>query len=69
MCAPPEIVPVGPWWVDFLTRVLLWFCLELPRKGSAKGSGIRDARVEVRPVNLLTTEAQDDDDKSSQVKY
>jgi hypothetical protein len=45
--------------VDFLTQVLLWFCLELPRKGSAKGGGICDARVEVHPVNWLTPEAQD----------
>ncbi len=44
--------------VDFLTQVLLWFCLELPRKGSAKGGGICDARVEVRPVNWLTPEVQ-----------
>ncbi len=45
--------------VDFLTQVLLWFCLELPRKGSAKGGGMWDARVEVHPVNWLTPEAQD----------
>ena len=44
--------------VDFLTQVLLWF-LELLRKGSAKGGGIRDARVEVHPLNWLTPEAQD----------
>ncbi len=43
----------------FLTQVLLWFCLELPRKESAKGGGIFDARVEVHPVNWLTPEAQD----------
>ncbi len=29
----------------FLTQVLLWFGLKLPRRGSAKGGGIRDARV------------------------
>ncbi len=43
----------------FLTQVLLWFCLELLHKGSAKGGGICDARVEVHPVNWLTLEAQD----------
>ncbi len=42
--------------VEFLTQVLLWFCLELPRKGSAKGGGICDARVEVHLVNWLTPE-------------
>ena len=42
----------------FLTQVLLWFCLELPRKGSAKEVGICDARVEVHPVNWLTPEVQ-----------
>ncbi len=41
--------------VDFLTQVLLWFCLALPGKGSAKGGVICDARVEVHPVNLLTS--------------
>ena len=40
----------------FLTQVLLWFCLELPRKESAKGGGICDSRVEVHPVNWLTPE-------------
>jgi hypothetical protein len=45
--------------VDFFSQVLLWFCLELPRKGSAKGGGSCDARVEVHPVNWLTLEAQD----------
>ena len=43
----------------FLTQVLLWFCLELPRKGSVKGGGIRDARVKVHLVNWLTPVAQD----------
>ncbi len=33
--------------VDFLTQVLLLLCLELPRKGSEKGGGIYNARVEV----------------------
>ncbi len=33
--------------------------MELPRKGSAKGGGICDARVKVHPVNWLTPEAQD----------
>ena len=42
----------------YLTQVLLWFCLELPRKGSAKGGGICDARVEVHSVNWLTPEVQ-----------
>ena len=42
----------------FLTQVLLWFGLELPRKGSAKGGGICDARVEVHPVNWLTPEVK-----------
>ena len=42
----------------FLTQVLLWFCLELPRKGIAKGGGICDARVEVHPVNWLTPEVR-----------
>jgi hypothetical protein len=45
--------------VDFFTQVLLWFCLELPRKASTKGGGICDARFEVDPVNWLTPEAQD----------
>ncbi len=36
----------------------LWFPLELPRKGSAKGGGICDARVEVHPVNWSTLEVQ-----------
>ena len=35
----------------FSTQVQLLFCLELPRKGSAKGSGIRDAQVKAYPVN------------------
>jgi hypothetical protein len=43
----------------FFTQVLLWFCLELPRKGSAKGIEVRDARVKVHPVIWLTSEAQD----------
>ncbi len=43
----------------FLTQVMFWFCLKLPRKGSAKGGGICDARVEVNPVNWLTPEARD----------
>jgi hypothetical protein len=52
-------LPVGPCVCTFLlTEVLLWFCLELPRKESAKGGGICDARVEVHPVNLLTPEVQ-----------
>jgi hypothetical protein len=42
----------------YLTQVLLWFCLELPRKGSKKGGGICDARVDVHPVNWLTPEVQ-----------
>ncbi len=42
----------------FFTQVLHWFCLELPRKGSAKGGGICAARVEVYPVNWLTPEVQ-----------
>ncbi len=33
--------------------------MELPRKGSAKGGGIRDARAKAHPVNWLTPEAQD----------
>ena len=37
---------------------VLFVCLELPRKGSAKGSGICDARVEVHPVNWLTPEVE-----------
>ena len=58
--APPAIVPVGPCVCRFnLSQVLLSICLELPRKRSAKGGGIRDARVKVHPVNLLTPEAQD----------
>ncbi len=40
----------------FLTQVLPWFCLELPRKESVKGGGMCDARVEVHPVNWLTPE-------------
>ncbi len=52
MCAPPGIAPVGPCVCRFfLTQVLLWFGLELPRKGSAKGGGIRDARVKAHPNN------------------
>ena len=42
-----------------MTHVLLWFGLELPRKGSAKGGGVHDARVKAHPVNWLTPEAQD----------
>jgi hypothetical protein len=48
----------------FLTQALLWFCLELPRKGSAKGGGICDARVEVHPVNWLTPEVQNPEAQS-----
>ncbi len=36
----------------FLTQVLFWFGLELPRKGIAKGDGICDARVKVQPLNI-----------------
>ncbi len=43
----------------FLTQVLLWFCFELPLKGSAKGGRIRDARVKAQPVNWLTPDTQD----------
>ena len=51
---PRQSCRLGRACVDFLfTQVLLWFCLELPRKGSAKGGGICDARVEVHPVNWL----------------
>ncbi len=39
----------------FLTQVMLWFCLELLRKGSAKGGGIL-MRVEVHLVHWLTPE-------------
>jgi hypothetical protein len=42
----------------FLTQILLWFCLELPRKGSAKGGGIRDSRPNAQPINWLTSKAQ-----------
>ncbi len=48
----------------FLTQVLRWFCFEFPRKGNAKGGGIRDARVKVHPVNRLTPEAQDPETQS-----
>ena len=40
-------------------RVLVQFSSVLLRKGSAKGGGICDARVEVQPFNWLTPEAQD----------
>jgi hypothetical protein len=56
---PRQSCRLGRACVDFLIQVLLWFCLELPRKGSAKGGGIRDARVKVHPFNWLTREAQD----------
>ena len=58
---PRQSCRLGRACVDFffLTQVLLWFCLELPRNGSAKGGGIRDARVKTHPVNWLTPEAQD----------
>ncbi len=53
-------MPAGPCVCRFiLTQVLLWIFLELPRKGSAKGGGIRDARVKVHPVHWSTPEAQD----------
>ena len=56
---PRQSCRLGRACVDFFfTQVLLWFCLELPRKGSAKGGGICDARVEVHPVNWLTPEVQ-----------
>ena len=56
---PRQSCRLGRACVDFfLTQVLLWFCLELPRKGSAKGGGIFDARVEVHPVNWLTPEVR-----------
>ena len=57
---PRQSCRLGGACVDFFfTRVLRWFCLELPRKGCASGGGIRDARVKVNPVNWLTPEAQD----------
>ena len=56
---PRQSCRLGRACVNFLTQVLLWFCLELPRKGRAKGGGICDARVEVHPVNWLTPEVQD----------
>jgi hypothetical protein len=42
---PRQSCRLGRACVDFflLTHVLLWYCLELPRKGSAKGGGICDA--------------------------
>ncbi len=52
-------MPVGRVCVHFFTQVVFWFCLELSRKGSAKGGGVRYARVKVYPVNWLTPEAQD----------
>jgi hypothetical protein len=51
MSAPPTIVPVGPCVCRFLTQVLLWFDLELPRIGIAKGGGIHDVLVKVHPVD------------------
>ena len=59
MCASPAIVPVGPCVCRFLNQVLLWFGLELPRKGNTKGGGVRDARVKVNPIHRLTSGAQD----------
>ncbi len=56
---PRQSCRLGRACVDFFTPVLLWFCLELPLKGSAKGDGICDARVKVHPVNRLIPEAQD----------
>ncbi len=56
---PRKSCRLGRAYVYFFSRVLLWFCLELPRKGNAKGGGIRDARVKAHPVNWLTPEAQD----------
>ncbi len=56
---PRQSCQLGRACVEFFTQVLLWFGMELPRKGSAKGGGIRDARVKARPVNWLTPEAQD----------
>jgi hypothetical protein len=44
--------------IFFLTQVLLWFCSELLRKGSAKGGGICDAQVEVHPVNFSLLESR-----------
>jgi hypothetical protein len=43
---PRQSCRLGRACVDFLTKVLLWFCLELPRKESATGGRICDARVE-----------------------
>jgi hypothetical protein len=56
---PRQSCRLGRACVDFFIQVLLWFVMELLRKGSAKGGGIRDARVKVHPVNWLTPEAQD----------
>ncbi len=56
---PRQSCRLGLACVDNFTQVQFWFCLELPRKGSAKGGGIRDARAKVRPVNWLTPETQD----------
>ncbi len=53
----------------FLTQVLLWFCLKLPRKGSAKEGGICDARVEVHQVNWLTPEVQNPETQTHFVHY
>jgi hypothetical protein len=55
--------------VDTLTQVLHWFCWELPRKGSAKGGGICDARVEVHLVNWLTPEVQTPETQTHFVHY
>ncbi len=45
--------------VFFFTQVLLWFFWSSRAEEVQKEGGIRDARVEVHPVNWLTPEAQD----------
>ena len=44
--------------VFFFTEVLLWFGLELSRRISPKGGGIRDTRVKAHPVIWLTRRPQ-----------
>ncbi len=74
MIAPPAIVPVGLCVFNFLTQVLLWFGLELPRKvsgfewrwdvGFVMMPESRSARLngsKFQKRNLLTLEAQDQD--------
>jgi hypothetical protein len=52
LCAPPAIVPVGPCVCRFFDSCIAFsLVLELPRRGSAKEGGIRDARAKVRPFN------------------